>query len=131
VAHSTGLSFAASTLVETPKGQQAIASLKVGDQVIAYDPETGKATTQTVQRVFLNHDTDLLNVTLRAVSKPAKHATTSPGVDPAYKQRIAVVASHGSQAPPSSAATAKAEATPSTVAAQPGEETIHTTANHP
>jgi hypothetical protein len=125
VAHSTGLSFAASTLVETPKGQQAIASLKVGDQVIAYDPETGKATTQTVQRVFLNHDTDLLNVTLHTTAKSAQR-TTSPAVDPACKQRLAAVASHGSHAPPTMSA--KTEASTTTAS---GDETIHTTANHP
>jgi hypothetical protein len=44
-------SFAASTPVATPGGEQAIGSLQVGDQVTAYDLATGKASTQTVQHV--------------------------------------------------------------------------------
>jgi hypothetical protein len=59
-----GLSFAASTLVATPQGERPIATLKVGQQVSAYDPTTGKRTTQTIARVFLNHDSDRLDVTL-------------------------------------------------------------------
>jgi hypothetical protein len=49
-AESCGLSFAAGTLVKTPQGQQPIASLKVGDTVTAYDPQTGKATSEPVTR---------------------------------------------------------------------------------
>lgn len=36
----------------------------MGDQVTAYDPATGKSSTQTVQHVWVNHDNDLLDVTL-------------------------------------------------------------------
>jgi hypothetical protein len=106
--------------------------LKVGDHVTSYDPKTGKTTTQTVQQVFLNHDTDLLYVTLRTAARPIQ-GTTSPAVDPAYKQRMAAVASHGSHAPPSSATSATTASAPSSTAttSQSGDETIHTTANHP
>ncbi len=60
-----GLSFSADTPVETPDGEHPIGSLKVGDKVIAYDPETGQSSEQTVEHVWLNHDDDLLDVTLR------------------------------------------------------------------
>ena len=36
----------------------------MGDHVTSYDPTTGKATTQTITHVFVNHDTDRLDVTL-------------------------------------------------------------------
>ncbi len=41
-----------------------LAACAVGDTVTAYDPTSGKTSTQTVQHVFLNHDSDLLDVTL-------------------------------------------------------------------
>lgn len=78
-----GLSFAAATLVATPSGEKPIAALKVGDSVQAYDPATGKASVQTVQRTFVNHDTDRLDVTLRTTApksvngKPAASAAPS------------------------------------------------------
>ncbi len=83
----------------------AIGSLKVGDQVTAYDPSTGKSSTQTVQHVWLNHDTDLLDVTLHEDG----HGTQASSSD--KTQQVATKA-HGSQAPPS-------------------DETIHTTQKHP
>jgi hypothetical protein len=69
-----GLSFSADTPVATPSGERAIGSLKVGDQVTAYDPSTGKSSTQTVQHVWVNHDHDLLDVTLHADGQEG-HAT--------------------------------------------------------
>jgi RHS repeat-associated protein len=99
------LSFAADTLVMTPHGAQAIGTLKVGDQVTAYDPITGKPSAQTVQHVWINHDHDLLDVTLRVDAPPSQDASLDKA------QRVAVKA-HGSQAPPT-------------------DEIIHTTANHP
>jgi hypothetical protein len=40
--------------------------------VVSYDPKTGKTTTQTVEHVWINHDTDLLDVTVRSGGNPAK-----------------------------------------------------------
>src|SRR5260370_37590829 len=71
----------------------AIGSLKVGDQVTAYDPSTGKSSTQTVQHVWLNHDTDLLDVTLHEDG----HGTQASSSD--KTQQVATKA-HGSQPPP-------------------------------
>src|SRR5260221_10609412 len=71
----------------------------------AYDPGTGKSSTQAVQHVWLNHDTDLLDVTLHEDG----HGTQASSSD--KTQQVATKA-HGSQAPPS-------------------DETIHTTQKHP
>ena len=70
-----GLSFSADTLVATPNGEQAINTLKVGDQVQAYDPTTHQQNSQTVEQVWINHDTDLLNVTLQVNDAPINQAT--------------------------------------------------------
>lgn len=85
----------------TPSGERSIAALKVGNHVTAYDPATGKQTTQTVERVFINHDTDRLDVTL-AVAQPAR----------------APSAQHAGRARPATAGTSS-------------QEVIHTTASHP
>jgi hypothetical protein len=111
-----GLSFAAATLVATPRGERPIATLKVGQQVSAYDPTTGKTKTETITRVFLNHDTDRLDVTL--AYHTASHAagqTASP----------TSATGHGRQAP---ATTRDAMATEASAAQT---EVIHTTASHP
>jgi len=108
-----GLSFSADTPVATPSGERAIGSLKVGDQVTAYDPGTGTTSTQTVQHVWVNHDHDLLDVTLHEDGQDG-HATRDNGA-PDKTQQVATTA-HGSQAPPSNA---------------PSAETIHTTEKHP
>jgi RHS repeat-associated protein len=100
-----GLSFSADTPVATPQGEQPISSLRVGDQVKAYNPATKQVSVQTVQQVFINHDTDLINVTL-AVQHPAAN------IGQTKLQQVAV-ASHGSQAPPVTV------------------EVVHTTQNHP
>jgi pretoxin HINT domain-containing protein len=91
-----------------PGGRRAIASLKVGDKVTAYDPTTGKTSTQTVQHVCVNHDHDLLDVTLHEDGQDG-HATKASSSD--KTQEVATKA-HGSHAPPS-------------------DETLHTTSNHP
>ena len=67
-----GLSFSADTQVATPGGERPIASLKVGDHVLAYNPATGNMTAQTIVKVYLNHDHDRLDITLalRARTRP-------------------------------------------------------------
>ncbi len=59
-----GLSFASGTPVATPSGKKAIQDLQVGDLVQAFDPNTETVKAQTVDAVFVNHDSDLLDVTL-------------------------------------------------------------------
>lgn len=87
------------------------------DQVAAYDPATGKANVQTIQHTYINHDNNLLAVTLQTVS-PALNAQASAGS--AVKRRDAAVVAHGAHAPPAVASA------PST-----HDETIQTTTNHP
>ena len=55
----------------TPAGEQPIATLKPGDPVLAYDPTTGHANPQTVAHTFVNHDANLLDVTLRVTTEGA------------------------------------------------------------
>nr|MBA3823037.1 hypothetical protein [Ktedonobacterales bacterium] len=105
-----GNSFEYTTPVATPAGQQAIGTLKVGDKVLALDAATGKTKVETVQHVFINHDDNLLDVTLAADTKTQtkpQDVTAS-----AQKQQDAALASHGSQAPPT-------------------QEVLHTTTEHP
>jgi hypothetical protein len=74
----------------------------VGQKVQAYNPATKTVSTQTVQQVFLNQDTDPIDVTLAV--HPAGSRT---------KPQQVAVASHGSHAPPVQL------------------ETVHTTQKHP
>jgi hypothetical protein len=103
VGESCGLSFRADTPVATPNGEQKIGTLHVGEQVQSYDPTTKTVSTQVVQQVFINHDTDLIDVTLAV--HPATKQTKS--------QQVAVI-SHGSHAPPATTT-----------------EVVHTTQKHP
>lgn len=89
----------------------------MGDQVTAYDPATGKASVQTVQQTYINHDTNLLAVTLRTMSPASASQGTTTG---ATKQQDAAIAAHGAQAPPAT-----------TAAPTRHDETIQTTTNHP
>lgn len=76
-----GLSFSADTQVTTPSGARPISSPQVGDAVAAYDPATGKSSTQTVQQVFVNHDSDRVDVTLRTTTSGASTPTRVVGAD--------------------------------------------------
>ncbi|MEU9343738.1 polymorphic toxin-type HINT domain-containing protein [Streptomyces sp. NPDC048278] len=60
-------SFAPSTRVLMAGGKtKSISKIKVGDKVQAADPKTGKQQgARTVQHVWINHDHDLLNLTIR------------------------------------------------------------------
>ena len=64
-----GLSSRADTRVATPTGEQAISTLEVGEQVQAYNPETRKIEREPIQHIWLNHDTDLVDLTLVAAVK--------------------------------------------------------------
>lgn len=68
------LGSTAATPVATPHGEQAIGSLQAGEKVEAYNPNTGQTVAEPVQQVLINHDSDLLNLTIRT----SKQGTTSP-----------------------------------------------------
>ncbi|WP_233444713.1 polymorphic toxin-type HINT domain-containing protein [Streptacidiphilus albus] len=65
-ASGAACSFAPTTPVLLASGKtEPIGSLKVGDKVESADPNTGKEEGgRTVQHVWINHDTDLLDVTV-------------------------------------------------------------------
>ncbi len=116
------LSFAPDTLVATPSGEQAIGSLQVGDQVTAYDPSSRQTSAQTVEHVWINHDSDLMDVTLAAgdAQQQAQQGNGTNG-----KVQEVAVASHGLRAPPTDGHES------SDASGLSSSETIHTTAKHP
>jgi RHS repeat-associated protein len=131
-------SFASDTPVATPSGEKTIASLHIGDTVLAYDPTTGRAEPELVQHVWINHDSDLVDVGLQ--SSASSGSTTTPAATSASasrgKQLVAAslalaatlaVRGHAS----TSAARAAHTATSQVGAVTSITETIHTTANHP
>jgi hypothetical protein len=62
-----GQSFAAGTAVLMADGtSKPIDQIKPGDKVQATDPTTGKTQPQAVTNVWVNHDTDLLDLTVEA-----------------------------------------------------------------
>jgi RHS repeat-associated protein len=64
-----GLSFRSDTPVATSHGEQAIGTLKVGEKVWAYNPQTKKMELEPIQRIWLNHDNDLVDLTLTITIK--------------------------------------------------------------
>ncbi|WP_211841613.1 polymorphic toxin-type HINT domain-containing protein [Rudaeicoccus suwonensis] len=62
-------SFIPTTKVILASGATAaISTLRVGEKVVASDPVTGKTTTKTIDAVWINHDTDLMNLAVRTQS---------------------------------------------------------------
>lgn len=60
-------SFAPVTVVLMASGHhEQIKNVKVGDKVVATDPDTGKTTTQTVEALHDNLDADLVDLTVKA-----------------------------------------------------------------
>ena len=57
-------SFSADTLVATPDGEQPISTLQVGDQVLAYNQETGTTGAYTVTAVLVHDDPAQLHLTI-------------------------------------------------------------------
>lgn len=73
-----GESFTAGTLVVLAGGSSvAISQVRVGDKVEAVDTATGESVVRTVSKVWVNHDTDLMDVTVADASGKTStiHAT--------------------------------------------------------
>jgi RHS repeat-associated protein len=70
-----GLSFLFTTKVATQQGEQAIGTLKVGAKVWAYNPNTKKMELQPILHVWINHDNDLVDLTIT-------HVTHAKGAKP-------------------------------------------------
>jgi RHS repeat-associated protein len=117
-----GLSFSADTLVATPSGERAISTLHVGDQVLAYDPQTHQVSVQTVQHVWINHDTDLIDVTVQV-----QDAANGQGVP----SNVGSQAATGTPALHSANAKQHDQAQGATGPSTTHDETIHTTMKHP
>jgi Pretoxin HINT domain len=64
---------APATLVATAKGEQAIGTLQVGQKVWAYNPKTHKMEQEPILHVWINHDNDLVDLTLTTTTA-AHHA---------------------------------------------------------
>jgi len=72
---STGgpCSFTTDTAVTTDHGQQAIGTLQVGERVLAYNPKTGKLEQEPILHVWINHDHDLVDLTLTTTTTKGEH----------------------------------------------------------
>jgi hypothetical protein len=67
---SCGNSFTGATEVRLADGRSVpIDQVHVGERVLALDPRTGKTEIEPVTRLWLNRDTDLLDLTVRTGSK--------------------------------------------------------------
>jgi hypothetical protein len=64
-----GQSFTPATEVRLADGTSLpLDKIKVGDKVLATDPTTGKTQAEPVTAVWINHDSDLLNLTVHTAS---------------------------------------------------------------
>src|SRR5579885_507798 len=69
------LSFSPRTPVATDHGKQAIISLHPGDKVWAYNRQTGKMELQPILHVWINHDNDLVDLTITTAARPPLKAS--------------------------------------------------------
>src|SRR5579884_317702 len=60
-------SFTASTAVMTATGNQAIGKLHTGEKVLAYNPKTHKMELEPILHVWIDKDSDLVDLTLTTV----------------------------------------------------------------
>jgi len=63
------LSFTPGTAVTTGHGKQAIGTLQVGERVLAYNPKTHKMEQKPILHVWINHDNDLVDLTITTTTK--------------------------------------------------------------
>jgi RHS repeat-associated protein len=68
---STGstCSFTSNTSVTTSLGEEPIGKLHIGEQVLAYNPKTGKMEQEPILHVWINHDHDLVDLTITTITK--------------------------------------------------------------
>ncbi|WP_161977886.1 RHS repeat-associated core domain-containing protein [Dictyobacter kobayashii] len=71
-----GLSFAYATKVSTETGKQDIGHLKPGEKVWAYNQKTKKMELEPIRHVWINHDDDLVDLTLTTKTVSPKEKTT-------------------------------------------------------
>src|SRR5579884_574791 len=75
-------SFTPATLVTTEHGTQAIGTLQVGEDVLAYNPKTHTMEEEPILHVWINHDHDLVDLTLTIImpAQQGKRATKTSEV---------------------------------------------------
>jgi len=71
------LSFAPETRVTTDHGEQAIGTLQVGERVLAYNPKTGKMELEPILHVWINHDHDLVDLTITTTTQGQQGKTST------------------------------------------------------
>src|SRR5713101_3091802 len=62
-------SFTPDTQVTTDHGKRSIGKLQVGNEVLAYNPKTGKMEQEPILHVWINHDNDLIDLTLTTTAQ--------------------------------------------------------------
>jgi hypothetical protein len=70
-------SFTPATPVETNHGEQAIGTLKVGEEVLAYNPKTRKMEDEPILHVWIHTDNDLVDLTLTTKTHAPHSAVTT------------------------------------------------------
>lgn len=71
-AEACGMSFAFATKVAVSTGEQAIGTLKPGDQVWAYNQQTKKMDLEVVRHLWITQDNDLVDLTLTTKTPASK-----------------------------------------------------------
>ncbi|GCF07603.1 polymorphic toxin-type HINT domain-containing protein [Dictyobacter arantiisoli] len=72
LAESCALSFSYDTTVMTAGGALAIGSLRVGEKVLAYNTQTQHMELEPIKHVWINHDTDLVNLAITTTTTDKK-----------------------------------------------------------
>jgi RHS repeat-associated protein len=70
-------SFTATTNVATTHGEQAIGTLKIGQQVLAYNPTTKKMEYEPILQVWIHQDNDLVDLTITTTTYGPHGATAT------------------------------------------------------
>ena len=70
-----GLSFTPTTPVATDHGEQTIGTMHIGEKVLAFNPTTHKMELEPVLHVWINHDNDLVDLTLTSITHHGKGVT--------------------------------------------------------
>lgn len=88
----TGQSFTPDTLVVlADRSTRPIKTVTTADQVLATDPVTGITAPQSVSGVWVNHDTDLLDLTIAGIDGQSTVVHTTAG-HPFYRDNTAATA---------------------------------------
>ena len=71
-------SFTSDTAVTTKSGKQDIGKLHVSDKVLAYNPKTHKMELEPILHVWINHDSDLVDLTITTTTQGQHGKATKP-----------------------------------------------------